>query len=148
MNFVRYMVLLVAIAVFSSCSTIAEQLVKEPKVELQSVKLRDLKPDGGTVLIGVEVDNPNPFGLKLDDLTYELEIGGKALSKGQLKEAAQVAANAKSVIEIPVPLKFEELFSSAMDFVTKKSSAYRVKGSARFGLITLPFDKTGEMKLR
>ncbi|RYZ66828.1 MAG: hypothetical protein EOP05_18570, partial [Proteobacteria bacterium] len=139
---------LIALLFFSSCATIAEQVIQEPKVELQSVKLRDIRQTGGTILIGVEVDNPNPFGITLDGLTYELELAGKPLSQGELKESAKVDAKAKSLIEIPVPVKFGELYSSVLDFVQKKSSAYRVKGQARFGFITLPFDKTGEMKLK
>lgn len=148
MILVRGLIAVAAFACFSACSTIAQQIIQEPKVALQGVKLQEMTTLGGTLLIGVEVDNPNPFSLRLDDLTYELEIAGKALSKGQIKESASVAAKAKTVVEIPVPVKFQDLYASAMDLFSKKSSAYRVKGEARFGLITLPFDRTGEMKLR
>ncbi len=148
MNAIRHAALALCAFALASCSTIAEKIIQEPKVALQGVKLHDMTVSGGTLLIGVEVENPNPFALRLDGLTYELEVGGKPLSKGELKDTASVGAKSKAVVEIPVPVKFQDLYASAMDLVTKKSSAYHVKGEARFGLITLPFDRIGEMKLR
>lgn len=144
----RIVMILFSVLAISSCSSVAKRVIKEPKVEVSRVSLTNLNASGGTIVLGVKVDNPNSFAIKLDELKYDLEIAGKKLSAGELPKPAEVGGNASTVVDVPVPVKFNELFSSAMDFLSKSSTAYRVSGEARFGLITLPFDKTGEMKLK
>lgn len=141
---------LVTLASFAltGCASIAEQIIKEPKVNLSRVNVKDVTAQGATVLFGVEVDNPNAFALKVDSLRYDIEIGGKALTSGRIEQAAEVQANAKSIVDIPVPVKFSEIFSSVMDLVSSGSKPFRVRGEAKFGLFTLPFDKTGEIKFK
>ncbi|MES2857256.1 MAG: LEA type 2 family protein, partial [Bdellovibrionota bacterium] len=78
---------------------------------------------------------------------YDLEVGGKHLSSGQLEAPAEVEGLKSTIVPIPVPVKFSQLFSSAMDFIQKRTTQYRVKGEAKFGLITIPFDNAGDLKL-
>ncbi|MEK7356853.1 MAG: LEA type 2 family protein [Bdellovibrionota bacterium] len=132
----------------SSCSSVAESIVQKPKVALSGIALKDVTSNGATVVFGVEVDNPNSFALVLDALRYDLEIGGKAIGSGRIPEAARVAGNAKGIVDVPVPVKFADLFSSISELMSKTTSDYRVRGEAQFGLITVPFDEKGEIKLR
>lgn len=130
------------------CSSFAKQLIKEPKVELARVGLKDVGLNGATILIGVQVENPNPFDLKIDALKYDLELGGKLLSSGEIPNALKVSGRSTEIVDISVPVKFQDLFSSVMDFLQKSSTTYHVKGEARSGLLKVPFDKTGEVKLK
>ncbi|HVK60642.1 MAG TPA: LEA type 2 family protein [Bdellovibrionales bacterium] len=129
------------------CSSIAQKIVKEPKVSLAGVNLKDVNSQGGTVVANIQVENPNAFALKVDAVTYDVEIGGKHLSRGELEAPASVKGNGKTIVPIPVPVKFSDLFASAMDFIQKKTTKYRVKGEAKFGVITIPFDNTGDLNL-
>ena len=99
-------------------------------------------------MFGVGVENPNAFALRLDALKYDLEIGGKAIGSGKIEQPAEVAARSKGVVDVPVPVKFADLFSSIQDLMTKTTSDYRVRGEAQFGLVTIPFDEKGQLKLR
>ncbi len=130
------------------CASVAQQIIKEPKIAFSNIGIQDIGVNGATVMVGVRVENPNAFALTLDALIYDLEIGGKALSSGKIPDALSVAGGATKIIEIPVPVKFQDLFSSVFDFMQKTSSNYRVKGEARFGFLTIPFDKTGDLKLK
>lgn len=132
----------------AGCASVAQQIIKEPKVAFSNIGIQDIGVNGATVMVGIQVENPNAFALTVDALKYDLEIGGKALSSGKIPEALTVAGGSTKVIAIPVPVKFQDLFSSVFDFVQKTSSNYRVKGEARFGLLTIPFDKTGDLKLK
>ncbi len=132
----------------TGCASLVEKVVQEPKVTFAGVDVRDFKQEGGTVLVRLQVENPNSFALKIDDLKYELEVGGKHLSTGQLAEPASVKGNGKTIVPIPIPIKFNDLFASAMDFIQKRTTKYRVKGEARFGLINVPFDQKGDLKLK
>lgn len=144
----RVLLALSCLFTFARCSSLARQLIQEPKIELSRVGIKDVGVNGATILIGVQVENPNPFVLRIDALKYDLEIGGKLLSSGEIPDAIQVAGKTTSVVDIPVAVKFQDLFSSMMDFFQKSATSYRVKGEARSGLLTVPFDKTGEMKLK
>lgn len=130
------------------CTSIAQQIIKEPKVAFANIGIQNIGVNGATIMVGISVENPNAFALAVDALKYDLEIGGKALSAGQIPEAISVGGGEKKIIEIPVPVKFQDLFSSVFDFMQKTSSNYRVKGEARFGFLTIPFDKTGDLKLK
>lgn len=138
----------VAAGCTSSCSSVAERIVEKPKVALARIGLKDMTSSGATVVFGVEVDNPNPFALKLDALRYDLEIGGKAIGSGKLDQPAEVAANTKGIVDVPVPVKFDALFNSISELMSKTTSDYRVRGEAQFGLFSIPFDEKGELKLR
>jgi LEA14-like dessication related protein len=143
------MFMMVAIAgCSSSCSSVAEKLVEKPKVALSSIALRDVSTNGATVVFGVEVDNPNAFSLRLDALRYDLEVGGKQIGSGRIEKPAEVAGRSKGIVDVPVPVKFQDLYSSVSELMSKTVSDYRVRGEAQFGLITIPFDEKGELKLR
>ncbi|MES2962241.1 MAG: LEA type 2 family protein [Bdellovibrionota bacterium] len=146
--FISIFMVSAAVGCSSSCASVAERLVEKPKIALSRVALQDVTPNTATVVFGVEVDNPNGFALKLDALRYELEIGGKAIGSGRIDKPAEVAAHSKGVVDVPVPVKFADLFSSFSDLMNKTTSDYRVRGEASFGLLSIPFDEKGEIKLR
>lgn len=135
-------------SVLTGCSAIGKQLIEKPKVSLKSVNLKEVGAQGATVVFGIEVDNPNSIALKVDALRYDVEIGGKALASGRLEEAASVPAKDKAVVLVPVPVKYADVFSSLGSFLSDGKSQYRVRGEATFGIFDIPFDQTGELKLK
>ncbi len=141
-------ILPLCVLALAGCSSLAKSIIQEPKVSLAHVNIQKVDMKGATIGIGVAVENPNPFALRLDALKYKLDVGGKQITESQLTEGAEVRGHQTQVIEIPVPVKFQDLYSSVLDFMQKTTSEYRITGEARFGLLTIPFDKTGDMKLR
>jgi LEA14-like dessication related protein len=132
----------------TGCSTIAEQFMEKPKVVLQQVNLREVTISGATVVFQVMVDNPNAFGINLSRLNYHVEIGGRAISSGALDQGLKIEANQQSLVELPVPVRYSDIFSSAFEALRGGSSSYRVKGSASFGQFTVPFDEVGDIKFK
>lgn len=143
--------LLLVIGIATGCTTFRKK-VEKPKVQLHSVGLKNLEKQGATLLVGIEVENPNDFELRVDRLSYEAEIEGRPVAAGTLDESVGVPAKGKSVVEIPVAVNYGDLFGSIIDFVSRigqneKKTRYRVKGSARVGLFDIPFDEQGELEL-
>ena len=132
--------------VVSGCSFIAKKVIEKPKVDLASVNLRDAHATGATVVFGVKVENPNSFALRVDSLKYDVEIGGKAFSSGKLEKPAEVGGKGTAVIDVPVPVRYADVFASLLEFVQKGTSSYRVKGTAAFGVLEIPFDEKGDLK--
>jgi LEA14-like dessication related protein len=130
------------------CSTVAEQILEKPNVTLQQVNVREIGVSGATVIFNVLVDNPNPFGINLRQLTYDVEIGGRALTSGVMDKGIRIEAKEKSLVEIPIPVRFSDVFASALDVMKNGTRTYRVRGSASFGPFSIPFDESGELKFK
>lgn len=137
---------MVGFIVLTGCSSFSK-MIEKPKVTLDNLKVQDPTLTGATLVFGLMVDNPNAVALQVDELIYDLEISGRALSSGRLAEGAKVPAREKAIVEIPVAVKYSDLFESVIGLLKNQSSPYRIKGSARIGPFSIPFDKTGEVKL-
>ncbi len=110
--------------------------------------MRDYNVEGATLVFVLNVMNPNSFPLKVDGLKYNIELDGKQLIDGKLEQAANLAANSETSIDVPIPVRFDQLFSSALDFALKGKSPYRIRGEAKFGLFNIPFDESGELSIK
>ena len=144
----RILIFAVLWASASGCALAAKQFVEKPTVKLKDVGIKNLTADGATLLFEVSVNNPNPYPINISALSYNVEVDKRAVGAGELENPAQVAANGTSVVPIPVAIKYSDLLSSVTDLFRKKASPYRIKGSARFGLFSLPFEYTGEVKIK
>ncbi len=137
-----------AALVGTRCASISRQILSEPKVTFSSVGIRDFNQDGATILFGILVENPNPLALYVDTLKYDVEIGGKLISSSHIEKAASVPAHGKAVVELPVPVKFSDLFQSLSDLFGNGTTSYHLKGEAKVAVFTLPFDQSGKIKIR
>ncbi len=132
----------------AGCASLVQSLVTEPKVTFHSVSVRDAKQDGATAVIALNVENPNGVALTVDRLQYVLELGGRAIANAEIEKVATIAAHATSKVEVPVPFRYDQVFSSVLDLISKGTAEYKVTGEARIGFFNLPFDHKGDLKLR
>lgn len=132
----------------TGCASLVETLVTEPKVSFHSVSIRDTKPDGATAVIALNVENPNGISLTVDRLRYTLELGGRPIASAEVEKVATIAAKATTKVEVPVPFRYDQVFASVLDLMTKGTAAYKVNGEARIGIFNLPFDHKGDLKVR
>lgn len=140
--------LVVLAAIIVGCASFIHAIVKEPKISFASVSIRDAKAEGATAVIALNVENPNGVALTVDRLQYALELGGRPIASNEVEKVATVAAHTTSIVEVPVPFRYDQVFASVLDLIAKGSASYKVTGAARVGLFTLPFDHTGDLKLR
>jgi LEA14-like dessication related protein len=132
----------------TGCQTFIESVLQKPKVDFHSVTVRDANKDGATAIIALDVANPNSISLTVDHLDYALSIGGRDVAKAEVANIAKLLPEATTRVEIPVPFKYNEIFSSVLELISKGTAAYKVTGAARVGLFTLPFDHGGDLNLR
>ncbi len=132
---------------FASCASLGRIFIEKPKVTFDHVSVRDPSSTGITVIFGFEVENPNPFEIKVDSIQYKADIGAHSISSGEIKNIAAVAAKSKAIVELPVNVKFSDLFASILDFLQKQSTSYHLMGEVQFGPLSIPFDEKGEFKV-
>jgi LEA14-like dessication related protein len=121
--------------------------MKKPTTKLDSVEVKKLDTKGAQLMFGLAVENPNDFKLRVESVKYEIEIGGRKMTTESITTPTEVGPNTKSVVQLPITVQFADVFSSIGDFLRNEKTTYRIKGSARVGIISVPFDEKGEFKL-
>lgn len=149
-NFVMFTrsILLFGMVALAGCSSLVEAVLEKPRVQFYGVQVRDANADGATAVIMLDVENPNNVSLTVDRMTYALELGGRSIAQAEVKEFATLKARETSRVEIPVPFKYNAVFSSVLDLLRSGTAAYRVTGEARIGIFALPFQHSGDVKLK
>ncbi|MCU7863904.1 MAG: LEA type 2 family protein [Candidatus Thiodiazotropha sp. (ex Lucinoma borealis)] len=98
--------------------------------------------DGVELAFAVNVTNPNPVGIDLAGLDYDLKLLGNSFVKGEQPMALSVAANGTSQIELPMRLGFRQLMSSYQKLQHASQAAYQLDLGLGFNIPVL-----GKMKL-
>lgn len=99
-----------------------------------------------SVLFFVRVVNKNPFDIQLDELIYDLAVGGKTLiSQGTAGTKEVIGAATGGQIELPVDLT-KQNFGDVKKYLRSWSSlGYRIDGELRLGVGRMPVALTGEL---
>ena len=139
--------LALSILTISGCALFNTRHMEKPKAELKTVEVKNADGKGALLLFGIEVENPNPFPLKVDSVQYVVELAGRKLAEEKIDTPTEVAAKSTAVVQLPMRLMYADLFTSIGDFLRNDFAAYRLKGSARFGFFNLPFDESGQFKI-
>lgn len=130
-------------------------LPRLPKLALAGMKLKEIGLGGATLMLELSVDNPNAFGLMLDQLNYDLTVNGKRWVSGNSQALGTVMSKQQSTIALPISLNFMELGSGIYGLLQHGQGLdYRLNGrlNARsdhklLGSFNMPFDSTGQVKV-
>lgn len=132
----------------AGCSVFQMARMKEPKAELKEVYLKDLNFSGGTLMFVLDVQNPNKEEIKVDEITYETFIDGQFFSQAKTDRAIKVPGEKTMPVELPLPIEFSKLAGGVAKALKGDPVEYRIKGNAKLSLLTIPFDKSGQLKLK
>ncbi len=133
-------------AALGGCAVVKEH-VKEPQVNLRDVRVTAMSLTGATLAFDLDVRNPNPLGISMQGFTYRLDLGGETLLKGTEDRKLHVGANRTSQVTVPLSLEFDKVYKLLASLKGKDTVQYHVSGDAKFGLFSVPYDKTGTLPL-
>ena len=97
-----------AILSLASCGVLGD-IVAKPTARVDSVEITGVDFSGVELTVNVEIDNPNPAGLTLDAYDYCLKVEGEDVVKGRREDRVSMKANGKSILPIPIEIRFDEL---------------------------------------
>jgi len=100
---------------------------------------------GLTLRLGVK--NPNPFPLRLEQLTYTLEVAGKVLDEGTLGKADTVDASATGTYPLEATVNASTWGKDVKALIAKGTLPYTLKGEVKGPLLRQPFTLEGSVKL-
>lgn len=132
--------------VLSGCATLDKQF-RQPEVALGDARITAMSLADAQLAFDVDVKNPNPIGVSLKGLSYKLQLQDKQLFDGALTERMQIGANGTSRVTLPFTLRYEDVFGSLLALRDNKELRYQISGEADFGLLRLPYAKSGTLSM-
>ena len=143
---------LVGLFVLAGCASLKP---KPPEVSILSVRLLEMGFSEQKLGIVVRIHNPNDREFQLNQLDYQLELGGHPFARGALAREVVLPASGETVIEIPAQIRLASFLGSAVGkLLTGEGPAgrgeldYRLYGSARIDNVwSAPFEKAGRIEL-
>ena len=96
-------VLLTMAVLIGSCATL-EQLIQKPQITFDRLDFRDMSLLEGTFVFRFNIANPNPVGVRLDDILYDLDINGSRFLSSRLDRGLNLVASGTAPLEIPLTI--------------------------------------------
>ena len=135
-------------------------IFRQPEITLESVQIGGLGLSGGTLVVDLQVVNPNRFSLSANRLNYELALRDPEtatdtswvdFAEGAYEQPFTVAGGETGHVQIPVSFSYSGLGAAAGSMLRRGTFTYRATGTADvrtpLGTHQVPFRKTGTVTL-
>ena len=123
---------LLACVVFTgACSTLPENLISSPNVELSDVRVIGLDFSNQSFLLSFDVDNPNAFALPVKNVNYGVKLDGQRFASGETDSNFTVPANGTTQFAITVDLNLLQTAPQLLSIVrdaARDEISYELEG--------------------
>lgn len=130
-------------------------MLKLPKINVSSLKVEDVNFSRANLMLNLNVDNPNGFGLLVNALSYNLDVNGQNWVDGQNERQLTINKNNSNQLSIPISVNITEIGTSVIQLLNNSQELdFNLKGSFDFGAnhplfdgmnTTFSFDETGDL---
>jgi LEA14-like dessication related protein len=132
----------------TACSTLGKAAFKDPKVELQDVRVTGIGLNGGSLDVLLNVENPNEFRLDATRLTYNVMVGDSVrFATGTVSNHFTVDGKKVSQVHIPVNFTYAGIGAAGRQLMQSGAVDYKVMGDVTVGTplgnFTVPYTSTG-----
>ncbi len=149
-------VILIPLFLATSCTTLDQvgQVLEgqKPTASVKGLRLTGLDLDGVNLVFDVGVDNPNPVGISLASLDYDLKLQGSSFLRGDQPMGMQLAAKGNSQVQVPVRLGFQQLSNSYARLKNAREVGYELDMGMGFevpllGRVKVPVNYKGRVPI-
>jgi len=119
-----------------------------PRLNVADLRVIEATPLEQRYLVKLRVQNPNPDGLTIDGLTFDLFFNGRHLASGMSGERVYVGRFSDEIMEVRATSTAFGLFRQLMALSRggARSFDYRLRGKLSLsGYRPLPFDHRGSL---
>jgi LEA14-like dessication related protein len=134
----------------AGCASLNKMLAgafQKPRLTFKRADLGAASLSGATVNLVYDVENPNPVGLSLAQVSYAFFVEGKQVVAGTPPNGMKLKANGASQLVFPASVKFADLVPVVSTFLTKDNAAYKAQGSVGIqtplGVLSFPLAHEG-----
>jgi len=145
----KFYILLTALAFFSCAelNTILNQMsVQKPTVDITNAKIFNLSFDDLDLLFDIQINNPNTVGINLAGFDYELLINDNSFISGNQPDKLEIAAQNSNTIQLPVNLKFVDIYNTFANLKKNDNSKYQIKCGLNFDLPVFIRENNGAVR--
>lgn len=131
----------------AACAAVPRDIVA-PKVSVADVAVISVGFVEQRFDVGLRVENPNPYVLEIDALTFEVEVNGRPFLRGQSRGAATIRAAGTDVLRVDATTQLQDLreqFRILQTLSLADGVPYRIRGRVKAGgsPLWLPFEHAG-----
>jgi LEA14-like dessication related protein len=150
----------VSAALVLTVAACGSSVFQQPIVTLESVQLAGLGLRGGTLMVNVDIENPNRFALSANQIRYQLAIADTDsardtvwmdLASGTYAEQLSVGGGETAHVAVPVEFTYSGLGSAAASLLRAGTFNYRATGAVDVrtpvGAFEVPFRRVGIVTL-
>ncbi len=127
------------------CNTV-RILIDPPKAKLKSVKLSTCDFGGCELKFEVDIENPNSSDLKIDEVSYQVDLNEKPFTKGIVDNPPELKAKQNTLVLIPLRFEYSKFISSLGEFIKNRTINYSLTGNVKVGFFNIPFAKKDTVK--
>jgi LEA14-like dessication related protein len=91
------------------------------------------------------IENPNPLGMAVRRVRYDLKLNEKQFVQGTLDKGITVPASGSAPLEIPVTVAYLDFFESVKAFIQADEVPYELSGSVTILAFDIPYRTTGKI---
>lgn len=130
-------------------------VVKKPGISINNFSVENLSMTGADLLVELNIQNPNDFQLRIDDLDFDLEVNGLRSFAGTIEDEVRLDGKSTQTIQLPFDISFLNAGMAAYRLLNSNDDLeYKLTGSTLIGS-DLPyfkksnfdFDKSGSVNI-
>jgi len=130
-------------------------VIAAPVIALKSMRVNSINREGANLIVTLNVNNPNPFEIAVNRLTYDLAMNDSPWARGAVPARVQLPPQRSSLVHVPVTLALATFRELPVLLARNEPSRYRLHGyiDAQTSLpelrtLALPYDHSGIVNLR
>jgi len=134
----------------AGCANVPQDM-QAPEVRLADI---ELQPGSGvleqSMLLVLNVRNPNDFDIPLDGMRFDLEMNGRHFAKGLSNQSATIPRLGERRVTATASTNMVRVIEQMMRMARTGGIAYRLTGDALIGGLgdrTVPFETQGDFRL-
>ena len=140
---------IVSLLLLTSCMS---WFLEQPTFALKEVAITRLSLTEVHFRFGIEVQNPNSFDLDLRALEYTVYFNNREVGRGRLEKEVRIAKTSATLVHVPLLTDFKSLGDPLGLVLGGQDLRYKIEGAAivkaSLGTATIPFSKSGEIKIK
>jgi LEA14-like dessication related protein len=143
-NLKPFFILVCASLFVSGC---LDRMVIRPTVAVREIQVTGLSLSGVTLTFGVELENPNGFGITVTDFSYTLFLNNRAVANGAAPEPISIDRHSITKIALPLKTSFSDIVQELQSMNGSDAMEYRIEGTvtvrSMLGRMEFPYSRTG-----
>lgn len=127
-------------------------IMEEPSFAIRGVAIRPVSFTGMSLLLDLDVRNPNSFDLKFKSFEYTVYLKNEAIGTGSLENELLIPSSSTTRIKVPLTARFKDLSGSLKAVLTGEDLPYKIAGKATvttvLGSRQFSFSNEGRVNLK